>query len=202
LNKAQFLQLLQAHHQALQFTGHGCHDPETPENSYLNLGEDQLLLTDLLRHQQLDLSSYRLICLTACESGITTQSLLDEYIGWGSAFLAQQARTVISTLWNVDVRSSAFLIIRFYQLFSNPEKPISAPQALREAQSWLSMLDYEGLADWYTELARLTTIPQYRDYLHTEAAKLQADPEKINGMERPFTDPYHWAGFICTGLNQ
>lgn len=127
LNKDQFLQLLQENHQALQFTGHGCHDPETPENSYLNLAEDKLLLTDILRHKQLDLSSYRLICLTACESGITTQSLLDEYIGWGSAFLAKQARAVISTLWNVDVRSSAFLMIQFYQLFSKPENPLSAP---------------------------------------------------------------------------
>ncbi len=200
LSKTEFLQLLGTRHGALQFTGHGSHKPEEPENSYLNLPDEPLLLKDLRHHPQLDLSSYRLICLAACESGITSNnSLLDEYIGWGSAFLGKQARAVISTLWNVDVRSSAFLMIKFYEIFTKyPQK--SAPRALREAQSWLSTLDYEGLADWYDHLATMIDGGSDRDYLLTEANKLRNDQEKMMGFDRPFTNPYHWAGFVCTGL--
>ena len=208
INKTEFLELLGQNYSTLQFMGHGSHNPEEPENSYLNLAEEQLFLKDLRDYPQLDLSSYRLICLVACESGITSRnSLLDEYVGWGSAFLAKRARAVITTLWNVDVRSSAFLMIKFYQLFT-PET--SAPRALREAQEWMSTLEYLGLVAWYEELADMVreSHPQHREYLRTEADKLRNDlrdnPEKMDennpNKSRPFGDPYHWAGFICTGL--
>ena len=204
LNQAQFLELLGQNHSGLQFTGHGSHDLESPENSCLSLLKGDLRLTDLLHQKYLNLSSYRLICLTACESGITNnQSLLDEYIGWNSAFLAKQARAVISTLWNVNTRSSAFLMIRFYQLFSDPAQPLPVPEALRRAQFWLSSQEYTDMGDWCDEVAELLN-PSDRDYLRTEAANFRDKGATIDSPDlaqhRPFTNPYHWAGFICTGL--
>lgn len=70
------------------------------------------------------MSKYELICLSACETGITsTYSLVDEYVGLVSGFLAKGATYVLSTLWTVDERSSALLMIQFYQLMQQGKTP-------------------------------------------------------------------------------
>jgi CHAT domain-containing protein len=70
------------------FTGHGQHDINQPlESSLLLAGEDELTLRDIF---QLDFSRYHLICLSACETALTSkQGLIDEFVGLVSGFLAK-----------------------------------------------------------------------------------------------------------------
>jgi CHAT domain-containing protein len=93
----------------VHFTGHSYHNLDEPLNSALALsGQDILTLKDIFA---LDLHPYNLVCLSACETGITsTQDILDEYIGLVSGFLSAGAAHVISTLWTVDeISSTAWL---------------------------------------------------------------------------------------------
>jgi CHAT domain-containing protein/tetratricopeptide (TPR) repeat protein len=190
------------------FTGHGYHKPEQPRESALVLAEpDKLTLGDIFDDEDLDLSQYELICLCACETGITSQdSILDEYVGLVSGFLAKGAGYVLSTLWTVDERSTALLVIEFYRSLKRGEAPA---QALKQAQSWLHYVTYNDLAQWYRDLgSELKKYnPQPRNnallsciaYLETEAQIIETDPNKLESPGPPYAHPYHWASFILTG---
>ncbi len=180
------------------FTGHGYHIPEKPRLSALVLAEpDKLTLGNIFDNEQLDLSQYQLICLSACETGITSrESLVDEYVGLVSGFLAKGAYYVVSSLWTVDERSTALLMIRFYHSLKQRETPAAA---LKQAKGWLRQLTYKALAHWYCELAKQLDDPQSKEYLKTEAQIIENDPDKMTSSEPVYAHPYYWAGFILTG---
>ncbi|MEH2256183.1 CHAT domain-containing protein [Nostoc sp.] len=76
---------------------------DKPRESALALAdEEELTLGDIFEYP-LDLQKYQLICLSACETGITSQEsskerIIDEYVGLVSGFLAKGANHVVSTL--------------------------------------------------------------------------------------------------------
>ena len=201
LTKDEIIQKLAGDRDAFNFTGHGYHDIEQPQNSALLLANlDKLTLEDIFsQSNNLDFSQYSLICLCACESGIASQqNLIDEYVGLVSAFLAKRASCVVSTLWNVDEQSTALLMIQFYTFIAAGETPAIA---LKKAQNWLCNLSYPKLAQWYLNLAKELAEhhPADSKLLKGFAAKIQRDPAKMRTYQPPFEDPYHWAGFILTG---
>ena len=62
------------------FTGHGAHNLKHPRESALELANNELLtLADVF---EIDFSRYSVICLSACETGLTSvEDLIDEYVG-------------------------------------------------------------------------------------------------------------------------
>jgi CHAT domain-containing protein/ribosomal protein S16 len=180
------------------FSGHGYHVPDNPRDSALALVKPQkLTLGDIFDNQQLDLSQYELICLSACETGITsTYSLVDEYVGLASGFLAKGATYVLSTLWTVDERSTALLMIQFYQLIELGNTPTIA---LKQAKKWLRQLTYQQLVEWYANLSDKLHDSQCKEYLKTEMLIIENDKTKITSIEQIYAHPYYWAGFILTG---
>ncbi|MGB6299703.1 MAG: CHAT domain-containing protein, partial [Rivularia sp. (in: cyanobacteria)] len=180
------------------FSGHGYHVPDNPRDSALALVKPQkLTLGDIFDNQQLDLSQYELICLSACETGITsTYSLVDEYVGLASGFLAKGATYVLSTLWTVDERSTALLMIQFYQLIELGNTPTIA---LKQAKKWLRQLTYKQLVEWYANLSDKLHDSQCKEYLKTEMLIIENDKTKITSIEQIYAHPYYWAGFILTG---
>jgi len=200
----ELLQQLTSNSGYFHFAGHAAHEPEEPRASALDLGNSEKLTLGDIFDQKLDFNQYQLICLSACETGITsTQSLLDEYVGFVSGFLAKGSQYVVSTLWTVDERSAALLMIEFYQKLSQ----LTPPLALKEAQEWLRSVTYEKLAEWYQQLAatlreqaaKNSAIPHCCAYLETEAQIILADSVKMASSEPPFQSPYHWAGFTIHG---
>ena len=198
VNQKSLITALQQNSGYFHFTGHGDHIPEQPRESFLQLTQtDKLTLGDIVDRKQLDLSHYELICLSACETGITSaESLVDEYVGLVSAFLAKGANYVINSLWTVDERSTALLMIQFYQLLQQGNTPNIA---LKQAKKWLRQLTYEDLAQWYLDLAAKLNEPQCSAYLETEASSIKNDWDKITSSDCIYDHPYYWAGFILTG---
>jgi CHAT domain-containing protein len=201
LTRDEIIQKLAGDSDTFNFTGHGYHDIEQPQNSALLLADtDKLTLEDIFsQSNNLDFSKYSLICLCACESGIASQqNLIDEYVGLVSAFLAKRASCVVSTLWNVEEQSTALLMIQFYTFIAAGETPAIA---LKKAQYWLCNLSYPKLAQWYLNLAKelAERHPADSKLLKGFATKIQRDPDKMSTSQPPFEDPYHWAGFILTG---
>jgi CHAT domain-containing protein len=186
----------------LHFTGHGGHDNdiESPLNSALSLADnDKLTLKDIF---QLNLQNYSLVCLSACETGITSsQEIIDEYIGLVSGFLSAGAAHVISTLWPVEDESSALLMIQFHRLLQ--QQTLSPAQALTQAQEWLRTITYKDLSNWYQSLANeLDTIEPGCTRAEDFGALARKAQRKFQDNELttpPYEHPYHWAGFTVTG---
>ncbi|MEG4088035.1 tetratricopeptide repeat protein [Microcoleus sp. Pol12B4] len=193
--KTAIIEALKANSGIFHYTGHAYHNTKKSEASALKLAEDEeLTLTDILR---LKLVNYYLVCLSACETGITNKGeLIDEFVGIASGFLPE-TNYIISTLWRVDERSSALLMIYFYQLWKQGIQP---PFALQQAKDWLRELTNGKLGEWYAgELLPLLREAEFDNifFFEREASRLQKKLAKID--EKPYEHPYHWAAFTITG---
>jgi CHAT domain-containing protein len=83
----------------------------------------------------LDLSQVELAFLSACETGLGSQSGGDGVLGLQRAFQIAGAKTTITSLWKVDDQATQTLVARFYEnLWA---KNMSKAEALREAQIWM-----------------------------------------------------------------
>ncbi|NJM90629.1 MAG: CHAT domain-containing protein [Hydrococcus sp. RU_2_2] len=208
VTKTNLLEALRRYEGYFHFTGHGYHNLKNPRESALQLSKteektEELTLGDIFEYPKLDLRKYQLICLSACETGITSQEsskerIIDEYVGLVSGFLAKGANYVVSTLWRVDERSTALLIIKFYQLLKEGQTPAIA---LRQAKNWLRQLTHKDLAKWYGDLAKELNEPHSKAFLETEAENIEKDidTKKNESTELPYAHPYYSAGFILTG---
>ncbi|NEZ62866.1 CHAT domain-containing protein [Leptolyngbyaceae cyanobacterium CCMR0082] len=185
-------------HCLLHFTGHAAYNQRHPENSSLALTDtDQLTAKDI---SALNLQGYGLISLSACETAITgTDTITTEYVGLVSAFLKAGAAQVLSTLWTVESRSNAWLMVYFYQRYLSGTP---APIALHQAQTWLRSVTRTDLAQWLQQFVtpelQTANPSEYRDL--TEEIKTLQNPSGTIPVDKPlFADPYYWAAFTLTG---
>ena len=183
------------------FTGHAYHNTKQPSQSALILKNKQPLISQEIA--KFDLKSYYLVCLSACETGITgKEELIDEFVGLASSFLAAGAVYALSTLWIVDEISSALMMIRFYQILNEQrcQNKLHPALALKEAQKWLRTITYSELSNWYLELSEVTKHnSRCSQDLRDQADRIRRDGAKIESDKPPYADLYHWAGFTITG---
>ncbi|NET57725.1 MAG: CHAT domain-containing protein [Symploca sp. SIO2E6] len=181
----------------LHFTGHAEHNIDFPVDSALELADGaRLTMRELF---DLQLHNYYLVCMSACETGLTSKSnLIDEFVGLVSAFLAKGTNYVVSTLWTVDEISSALIMIEFYRYFKAGTTP---PEALKQAKKWLRTLTYTNLAKWYIERAADIEFYDLGCCENLESAANQAEQEanKKGLAHCPYNHHYYWAGFTVTG---
>ena len=181
------------------FTGHGEYNPHQPEASAIALaGTDQLTVREV---RGLDLKSYDLISIAACETALTGRQAIDtEYVGLVSAFLQAGAAQVISTLWKVDESASAWLMINFYQRLLAGQ-PIAL--ALQQAQDWLRTAKPAQLLDWLKALLLLLDSDRVAvAHLSSLIRNIENKSSKIDldSNQPPYADPYYWAAFTLAGI--
>ncbi len=183
-------------HTSFHFTGHAAYNSHSPEASALALTDEPLTAK---RISQLDLSTYNLITLAACETAITGREKIDtEYVGLTSAFLQAGAANVLSTLWQVDEIANAWFTIYFYQQLLAGKAPAVA---LALKQRWMQTLTWQNLADWLTQLSQLTHLEiGIIDRLKARITNTLKEGGTI-GLNIPtkYSHPYYWAAFTLTG---
>jgi tetratricopeptide (TPR) repeat protein len=183
-------------HASFHFTGHAAYNSRSPEASALALTDEPLTAK---RISQLDLSSYNLITLAACETAITGREKIDtEYVGLTSAFLQAGAANVLSTLWQVDEIANAWFTIYFYQQLLAGKSPAVA---LALTQRWMQSVTLQNLADWLTQLSQLTHLEiGIIDRLKARITNTLREGGTI-GLNIPtkYSHPYYWAAFTLTG---
>jgi CHAT domain-containing protein/tetratricopeptide (TPR) repeat protein len=133
------------------FSGHAEHNPSNPLESSLQLRGSVFNVYDILQNS-VQFSNYKLICLSACETGITgSRKIIKEYIGLSSAFLSIGCDHVVSSLWRVPDHVTALLMVKFYDNLvnsqSNQEVDLisTVSHSLRNAQKWIKNLRYNEL---------------------------------------------------------
>ncbi|AFY79877.1 CHAT domain-containing protein [Oscillatoria acuminata] len=190
--------LEQGHH-VLHFTGHGYYEFADPVASALFLsGDDVLTVQDII---QLNLSSYHLIYLSACETAVTgNPTITSEYVGLTSGFLRSGVGSVLSTLWQVQSDASTLFALYFYQQLQQGH---SYPVAFTATQKWLKSVTKADLSQWYQQqIEKLEQQPELSD---GDIRCLNYFEGCRNGLaiikeNTPFSDPYHWSPFTLYGL--
>jgi CHAT domain-containing protein/tetratricopeptide (TPR) repeat protein len=153
----------------------------------LNFSQGGLTFQNILSQ---DLRHVRLVCLSACETGLVDASLAwDEFEGLANVFLQAGASSIVSSLWSVDDRSTALLMYRFYENLKL--RGHAPPVALRESQLWLRDCTRKSLGALYETMLQAGR-SQFMD-AYTELM-LGGD-----GEEQPYAHPFYWASFTYTG---
>jgi CHAT domain-containing protein len=110
---------------------HGVFDLDKPLNSALLLAADRnndgLLKAGDLYNLSL---SADLVTLSACETALGKVATGDDVVGFTRGFLYAGARSLISSLWQVDDEATSDLMVNFYTNLSK----MSKDEALRQAQ--------------------------------------------------------------------
>ncbi|MEQ8465640.1 tetratricopeptide repeat protein [Coleofasciculus sp. E1-EBD-02] len=168
------------------FSGHGEHNLEHPHQSHLKLANDEeFILKDIFAA---DLSHCHLVCLSACETGLTSQSgLIDEFVGLASGFLAAGVTHIVGSLWNVNDLSTTFLMLKFHETLQ--ENPDDVSRALRQAQYWLKNATKRELKPMIKRLPLKSS----------SRIKLNKFLNKIDDNRKPFASPFYWAAFCTIG---
>lgn len=181
----------------LHMATHGTYNWRVPQESYLSLAHEEKLTLDDLLSKRTKLNATRLVVLSACESGFTDFDMPTESIGLPLAFLRIGAAGVISTLWEVDDISTAFLMIKFYQLHHTEQ--IEPAIALAQAQMWLRSITVKELQEWLKDLlAKYKTTwkgyEKFNDFMLNLREVNRLYPDK-----RFFEKRYYWGGFVYIG---
>ena len=183
-------------HAAFHFTGHAAYNSRKPADSALALTDAPLTAQHIA---QLNLSSYNLITLAACETAIAGRTnITTEYVGLTSAFLHAGAANILSTLWQVDEISNAWFTIYFHQQLLAGRSP---GVALTITQIWMKDVTWQRLINWLRELKQLSNLKiGIVDKIEARIRNIEEDEGTI-GLDRPtkYSHPYYWAAFTITG---
>jgi len=219
---AQTVQILHSsHHAQSRF--------DNPLESTLILGDGCITLGQLMTPAW-RLPQLSDVFLSCCETGLGLTEITGDILTFSTAFLSAGARSVISTLWAVDDLATALFSIFYYQEWqqgkTRPEAIRQAQVKLRELtgntlaaiyKPQLTELlkqklketdgirkrsqaerkacssgssDYQQWDKEYKKYAKIgNQIYNIRKYLEESCQKV-----------KPFSHPFYWAAFTCTGI--
>jgi CHAT domain-containing protein len=123
-----------AEYRVIHLAVHGFADPTFPDRAALVLlsdrsaGEDGFLQASEIVQLRLDAD---LVVLSACDTAVGPLQGQEGIANLSKAFLLAGARTVVSTLWQIDDSSSFFLMKHFYAHLLDKRSPASALTAAK-----------------------------------------------------------------------
>ena len=172
------------------FVGHGVWDSAAPERSGLQVSYSQLLTVADIRGLS-GQARPRLVFLSACETGlIGYNGDVNQYVGIQPALLQMGATGVVGSLWPVNDVATALLSAKFYDAWAEGRSPTAA---LRAAQLWLRDVRARDAAAYVRQ-----QIADGRVSADSTTAIL-AHLAAYAPHDRPFIDPFYWAGFRIFG---
>jgi CHAT domain-containing protein len=129
----------------IHYAGHAVFDDARPERSFLVLAGDGQLATAAV--DSLDLSSVRVVVLSACRTLRSREGRSGGFAGLSGALLGAGAGGVVGSLWNVDDRRALPLMVAFHRELhsADPARALRAAQlrmvgshdpALRSPATW------------------------------------------------------------------
>lgn len=152
-----------------------------------DMAERWLSVAEIQR--EFDLRGAELVCLSACDSGVSAADLwrVDDYMGIDGSFLACGARAVVSTLWAVTDAVALLFTATLYRALSTGE---SLTRAYRMAVSMLATGEYRAIDASHPVGALL--------------ARAGVDwPNEVRDLDDWNVDlshPFHWGVFKLSGL--
>ena len=175
----------------------GCHGGSTLNDSSggrLQLANGtELTIDDLIDGR---LESCRLAVASACQSGhYYLGDVPDEFTGLSAGFLQAGTACAIASLWQVDDRATAILMVRFYEMLDLSAKTgtsIRPVTALRRARAWLRNLTADQVESF---IQAHSPLADQFDRPGTELG--HAPPCGHEGP--PYAAPQYWAAFIAWG---
>jgi CHAT domain-containing protein len=183
----------------LHFSCHGSYDWNDPPRSGLYLfGGRTLSLADF-QNDVVDMSSARLVTLSACETGITdiVKGSADEFVGLPAGFMLAGVPCVVSSLWSVPEISTALLMERFYSNHINRKMDI--PQALQDAQLWVRDLTSSQVADYVEKCYSSSKWEGKSKEFIEQKREHYFEMAEESPNEKSFQHPYYWAAFTAYG---
>lgn len=150
----------------------------TAENSYIQLWDDKLRLSEL-SHLGWDNPTVELLVLSACQTAVGDPNA---EMGFAGLSVVSGVRSAVASLWSVSDAGTLALMAEFYDQLT--QSPVKA-EALRQAQ--LAMLNGEVRIE-QNHLAR---------GIGVQALALPPDVAALNGAD--LSHPYYWSGFTMIG---
>ncbi|MEH2135973.1 CHAT domain-containing protein [Nostoc sp.] len=198
-NKSAILHVDENHHTTLNpelrqannifFFCHGYFNPNSPQDSGLQLADANLTLIEIIAHFKL--ANCHLVTLSACETGmIDFRNTSDEYIGLPSGFLLAGSTNVVSSLWTVSATATALFMMKFYEEL---QQQTNIVLALNAAQHWLRNTTIKGFQDWLPK-SSLSIFGQKE--INKRLSEIAKDKRESTP---PFKSPFYWAAFYHTG---
>lgn len=176
----------------VHFACHGSFAVSDVWSSGLTLaGGVKMRLADVVA---LDLSSARLVMLSACETGLSDSEIPDEAVGISVWLVRAGAAQVVTTLWSVDDVSTMLLADEFYR---NLDAGATPAVALATAQRWLKSATAAALAAVFGTQVNLAY--NSRAVSRLDAIQQQARFAAMAPRAAPYSHPYYWAPFVLTG---
>lgn len=182
----------------LHFSCHGSYNWDEPSQSGLRLADRRLSSADL-QNDEVNISSARMVTLSACETGITDilKSNADEFVGLPAGFMLAGVPCVVSSLWSVLDISTAMLMDRLY---SKHIKGMDIPLALQDAQLWIRDLTSIEVKDYVEKCYRSGKWEGKGKVLIERERKNYFTKAKEFPNRKPFQHPFYWAAFTVNGV--
>jgi filamentous hemagglutinin family protein len=172
--------------QILHLATHGQFQPGTPAESYIQLWDRPLTLTEMAALKWGE-NAIELLVLSACRT-----ALGDESAEYGFAGLTVQSgvSSAVASLWYANDAGTLALMTEFYrQLRESPTKA----QALQQAQ--IALIREEVRLEKEESWADRKEIGE----LVSPFGRVTLPPELANLSDRVFQHPYYWSGFTLIG---
>lgn len=221
---AQTVQILHSsHHAQSRF--------DNPLESTLILGDGCITLGQLMTPAW-RLPQLSDVFLSCCETGLGLSEITGDILTFSTAFLSAGARSVISTLWAVDDLATALFSIFYYEEWQQGKnRPEAIRQAQVKLRSLTGDTLAAGYKPQLTELlkqklketdvrrkkakagrdacssgspAERQCEEEYKKYdkIGKQIYLSLTNLEKSCQKSKPFSDPFYWAAFTCTGVSK
>ena len=185
----------------LHYCGHAHFSKLEPLESALGFEGDRHLISVRDIATQLNCQKGSLVYLNACQTSDFLTDVIDEYIGFVTAFTSIGARYVIGHLWEIEDFPAWLFADRFYY---NLDSGLSVENSFAQTQLWIrgendhlgeSLSNGPALEDYIEQMSQNRNSSTEFDM---EKALQESELWTYNEDAPPFENVAHWGGIVLT----